>query len=76
MGDATKLPMRYRVTLPAPSHRPNSLDPEVSKNWALERKLEEGYDRMIASWRAQESRTVAKETIIEQKTTNNKYENE
>ena len=86
MGEATKLPMRYRVTLPAPTHRPNSLDPEVSKNWALERKLEEGYDRMIASWRAQESRTatwharesrtVAKETIIEQKTANNKYENE
>ena len=62
MGEATKLPMRYRVTLPAKPHQPNSLDPEVSKNWALERKLEEGYDKMVASWRAQESRTPAQES--------------
>ena len=86
MGEATKLPMRYRVTLPPTLLQPKSLDPDVSKNWALDRKPEEGYDRVIASWRAQESRTatwyaqdsrtVAKETIIEQKTTTNKYENE
>lgn len=76
MGEATKLPMRYRVTLPATPHRPKSLDPEVSRNWALERKLEEGYDRVVASWRAQESRTVAKETSIEQETATNNDENE
>lgn len=34
------------------------------------------YDRVAASWRAQESRTVVKETSIEQKTATNKYENE
>lgn len=76
MGEATKLPMRYRVTLPPTLLQPKSLDPDVSKNWALERKPEDGYDRVVASWRAQESRTVARETIIEQKTATNKYENE
>ncbi len=76
MGEASKLPMRYRVTLPPTLLQPKSLDPDVSKNWALDRKPEEGYDRVIASWHAQDSRTVAKETIIEQKTTTNKYENE
>ena len=51
-GEAAKLPMRCRVTLPPKEHRPRSEDPAVSANWSLARR-EEGYDRVVASWRAQ-----------------------
>ena len=67
---------RIKGTLPATPHRPKSLDPEVSKNWALERKLKEGYDRMVASWRAQDSLTVVKESSTEQSAITNNEENE
>ena len=51
-GEAAKLPMRCRVTLPAKEHRPRSEDPTVSVNWSLQRR-DEGYERVVASWRAQ-----------------------
>ena len=51
-GEATKLPMRCRVTLPAREHRPRSEDPDVSRTWRLKKRTE-GYDRVVASWRAQ-----------------------
>ena len=51
-GEAAKLPMRCRVTLPAEEHRPSSEDPEVSNQWSMN-KRPEGYDRVVASWRAQ-----------------------
>ena len=51
-GEAAKLPMRCRVTLPAREHRPRSEDPRVSEKWGLQRR-EEGYQRVVASWRAQ-----------------------
>ena len=51
-GEAAKLPMRCRVTLPAKEHRPRSEDPAVSANWGMARR-EEGYERVVASWRAQ-----------------------
>ena len=51
-GEAAKLPMRCRVTLPVKEHRPRSEDPKVSESWSLE-KRPEGYDRVVASWRAQ-----------------------
>ncbi|PCH73279.1 MAG: ATPase [Rhodobacteraceae bacterium] len=51
-GEAARLPVRCRVFLPDEEHRPNSGDPKVSEAWRLKRKSE-GYDRIIASWRAQ-----------------------
>ena len=63
-GEAAKLPMRCRVTLPAAQHRPRSADPEVSARWRLERRAE-GYDRVVASWRAQQPRAVIKHLNIE-----------
>ena len=57
-GEAAKLPMRCRVTLPAQEHRPRSEDPKVSENWSLERR-DEGYERVVASWRAQSPLAVA-----------------
>jgi hypothetical protein len=63
-GEAAKLPMRCRVSLPAKMHRPRSEDPEVSAKWELPRR-DEGYDRVVASWRAQRPRAVAKDLNIE-----------
>jgi DNA helicase HerA-like ATPase len=57
MGEAAKLPMRCRVTLPDEEYRPKSSDPEVAKKWSQNRK-QEGYDRVVASWRAQKPRAI------------------
>ena len=55
IGEAARLPTRCRVTYPA-EPRPRSADPEVSRAWSV-RRIAEGYDRAITSWRAQ--RTTA-----------------
>lgn len=52
MGEATKLPMRCRVSLPPTEHRPKSTDPKVTEKWTS-RRISEGYERIVASWRAQ-----------------------
>lgn len=57
MGEAAKLPMRCRITLPPDEHRPRSSDPKVSERWSIPRR-QEGYDRVVASWRAQRPRAV------------------
>ena len=57
-GEAAKLPMRCRVTLPAKQHRPHSEDPAVSDSWSMARR-NEGYERVVASWRAQSPLAVA-----------------
>lgn len=62
-GEAARLPVRCRVTLPNPEHRPKSSDPKVSEAWANKR-VAEGYDRVVASWRAQRTFAVAKEVGI------------
>ena len=62
-GEAAKLPMRCRVTLPSPQHRPRSGDPNVSVKWKLKRRSE-GYDRVVASWRAQRPRAVVEKLDI------------
>ncbi len=62
-GEAAKLPMRCRIDLPAAEHRPRSQDPAVSTKWALNRRAE-GYDRVVASWRAQRPRAVVKDVKI------------
>ena len=63
-GEAAKLPMRCRVTLPAKEFRPRSEDPLVSTRWKLQRRTE-GYDRVVASWRAQRPRAVTQELKID-----------
>ena len=63
-GEAAKLPMRCRVTLPAKEHRPQSEDPAVSDNWGMDRR-EEGYERVVASWRAQSPLAVVHDLNVE-----------
>ena len=58
MGEAAKLPMRCRITLPPEERRPRSIDPLVAEQWSLQRRSG-GYDRIVASWRAQNPRAVA-----------------
>jgi uncharacterized protein len=62
-GEAAKLPMRCRITLPSEENRPRSGDPRVTEKWALDRRPE-GYNRVVASWRAQKPRAVVKELKI------------
>ena len=63
-GEAAKLPMRCRVTLPSKKHRPRSEDPEISKKWRLKRR-NEGYQRVVASWRSQSPIAVTKELDLQ-----------
>ena len=63
-GEAAKLPMRCRVTLPAKEHRPQSEDPAVSDNWGMN-KRKEGYERVVASWRAQSPLAVVNNLNVE-----------
>lgn len=63
-GEAARLPVRCRVTLPASEHQPRSTDPEVTDAWSRRRKAE-GYDRVVASWRAQRSTAVARVLTID-----------
>jgi len=56
-GEAARLPVRCRVTLPTADQLPKSCDPAVSVAWKS-RRVAEGYDRVIASWRAQSTTAV------------------
>lgn len=60
MGEAAKLPMRCRITLPSKDHQPRSSEPKVAQQWSYPRRAE-GYDRVVASWRAQRPRAVARQ---------------
>ncbi|MDC7785096.1 ATP-binding protein [Rhodoplanes sp. TEM] len=62
-GEAARLPVRCRATLPSEAHLPRSADPNVTEAWSTRRKAE-GYDRVVASWRAQRTTAVAVETKI------------
>lgn len=62
-GEAARLPVRCRVSLPPVDRLPRSSDPEVSAAWRT-RRVAEGYDRMVASWRAQRTTAVVRETAI------------
>ena len=57
-GEAARLPVRCRISLPPEGYRPNSEDPEVAKAWASERRTE-NYERLAAAWRAQNSQWAA-----------------
>lgn len=62
-GEAARLPVRCRITTPSTEHQPRSSDPAVTEAWAHRRKAE-GYDRVVASWRAQRTTAVAKSVTI------------
>lgn len=51
-GEAARLPIRCRISLPDEKNRPNSEDPAVAKRWQRAR-LPESYERVAASWRSQ-----------------------
>ncbi len=63
-GEAARLPVRCRVTLPSEAHLPRSADPDVTRAWAR-RRVAEGYDRVVASWRAQSTTAVARAVNIQ-----------
>jgi len=65
-GEAARLPVRCRITLPPPEQRPKSSDPKVSVAWEIKR-IAEGYDRVLATWRAQRTFAVTKELNIARK---------
>lgn len=54
VGEAAKLPTRCRISILPPDRYPNSKDPEVSKNWAAQRKQED-YEILVSAWRNQET---------------------
>lgn len=62
-GEAARLPIRCRITLPAEDRRPDSCDPEVAERWQLPRRTE-SYERVAASWRAQSAYAKVVETNI------------
>lgn len=53
IGEAARLPVRCRVSLPPSDRRPDSEDPLVADSWRKPRSLE-NYDRLVAYWRAQD----------------------
>ncbi|EIC86318.1 ATPase [Serratia liquefaciens] len=62
-GEAARLPVRCRVALPRREHLPRSNDPKVTEAWSR-RRVAEGYDRVVASWRSQETTAVIQELDI------------
>jgi len=63
-GEAARLPVRTRVFLPRQEHLPKSSDPEVTSAWS-KRRVAEGYDRVVASWRAQRTTAVVNQLAID-----------
>lgn len=55
IGEAAKLPVRCRVTLPPDAERPRSGDPPVATAWGKARSTGD-YDRLVAAWRSQNPR--------------------
>lgn len=51
-GEAAKLPVRCRITLPEEAKRPASEDPLVAARWAAPRTNED-YSAVVATWRSQ-----------------------
>jgi hypothetical protein len=55
IGEAARLPVRCRVTLPPEPERPQSGDPPVAEAWAAGRK-KGNYEELVAAWRSQNPR--------------------
>lgn len=62
-GEAARLPVRCRIALPRQEHLPRSSDPKVTQAWARRRSAE-GYDRVVASWRSQQTTAVVNKLEI------------
>jgi hypothetical protein len=62
-GEAARLPLRCKITLPIEKYRPQSSDPEVTRQWSLKRRVE-SYARVVASWRAQSTTAIVKQLDI------------
>jgi len=62
-GEAARIPIRCRISLPPEDCYPDSRDPEVTTMWSLSRRQED-YARVAASWRAQSTRAKVVETDI------------
>ena len=54
-GEAAKLPVRCRITLPSPKERPASEDPAVTASWSHARSKGD-YEAVAATWRSQNPR--------------------
>jgi hypothetical protein len=63
-GEAARLPVRCRISLPPSDKMPKSSDPLVSQAWRTKR-IAEGYDRVVASWRAQSTTARVNPVAIE-----------
>ena len=74
-GEAARLPVRCRINLPSEAHQPRSADPNVTEAWAT-RRTSEGYDRVVASWRAQRTTAIASDTNIQRTPVNDHPENQ
>jgi DNA helicase HerA-like ATPase len=61
VGEAAKLPIRCRVTLPPEGKRPNSEDPDVAARWGKARENED-YRLLSGAWRAQDPNWKPAET--------------
>lgn len=68
-GEAARLPLRCRITCPSDQHQPRSADPHVTEAWSR-RRTAEGYDRVVASWRAQRTTAVVRELRINREPVN------
>ncbi|MEX5498189.1 ATP-binding protein [Pseudomonas syringae] len=62
-GEAARLPVRCRIAMPRQEHLPRSNDPKVTQAWASRRSAE-GYDRVVASWRSQQTNAVVQKLEI------------
>ena len=54
-GEAAKLPVRCRITLPEEGKRPSSEDPLVARRWCEDRGVQD-YSALTAAWRSQNPR--------------------
>lgn len=61
-GEAAKLPVRCRISLPEEGKRPPSEDPLVARSWCRDRTPED-YTAMAATWRSQNPRWIEEENL-------------
>lgn len=65
-GESARLPVRCRIALPNSEHLPRSNDPKVTEAWS-KRRSSEGYDRVVASWRSQQTTATVQNLKITRK---------
>jgi uncharacterized protein len=55
IGEAARLPVRCRVTLPPETNRPESGDPAVAAAWSAQQTPGD-YETLVAAWRSQNTK--------------------